>query len=68
MHRDLDLVDRRAAERDVRDALGDRLDEVDRVALDRGDDLLGELAVVHGAREVVARCGGREVEVRPSRR
>ena len=63
MHRDLDLVDRRPAQGNAGDALGDGLDEVDRIALDRGDDRLGELAVVNGAPEVVARCGRREVDL-----
>ena len=48
-------------EDDGGDALGDRLDQVDRVALDRGDDLLGELAVVDGVSEVVGGGGGGEV-------
>ncbi len=50
-------------EHGLRDALGNRLDEVDRVALDRGDDLLGELAVVDGAVQVVGLGGILERDV-----
>ena len=47
-------VDGRMREHDAGDALGDGLDQVDRVAAHRLGDLLGELAVVHGGGEVVA--------------
>jgi len=49
-------------ENHICDALRDGLNQVDRVTLDRCNDFEGELAVVDGLGEFVARSRGREIE------
>ncbi|CAL2067821.1 protein of unknown function [Streptomyces murinus] len=53
----LDLLDPFVFQAGLGDPLGEGLDEVHRLALDHGHDLLGHDAVVHGLRQVVVGRG-----------
>ncbi len=58
MQRHLHEVNGLMGKHDLRYSLGNRLDEINRIALDGGDNFLGKFAVVHRKREVIG-GGGR---------
>ena len=54
MHGHLDVLDTGVGQAEVGDALGEGLDQPDRLPRDEADDALGKTAVVDGVGQVVA--------------